>query len=36
MNGGYTFDFRCVRDVHEMQSVWNSIGPFEWKAFGLR
>ncbi len=33
MYHGYVFEFRCSRSLLEMMSIWNSSGPFQWKAW---
>ena len=32
MYSGYTFDFKCSRDVTAIQAIWNAQGPLEWRA----
>ena|SRR5207248_96602 len=33
MYRGFTFDFRCERKILDLQSVWLTLGPYQWQAF---
>lgn len=30
---GATYDFRCDKQLLDIQSAWNHSGPYEWRAF---
>ena len=33
MYRSWTYDFRCERNIFDLQSAWLALGPYEWKAF---
>ena len=33
MFDSYTFEFRCEREIFDIQATWRSNGPYAWQAF---